>query len=125
MFRKQKDAALKPEGYTQKPKVEIPITYIDNDRCPGLKMGGYLNQTKRSLTVRIGDSDDYDKVPSRVVVSLLQCGGNAKIKAGFIDIPSDCNIHVVDPPKTHLASIIGKKGVVAQVEEVEDDDFAI
>ena len=44
---------IEPEGYKHKPKVEIPIIYIDDDRCPNvLKMGGYLNQAKRSLTVR-------------------------------------------------------------------------
>ena len=116
---------IEPEGYKQKPKVEIPISYVDEDRCPGLKLGGYLNQAKRSLTVRIGDSDDYDKVPSRIIISLLECGANAKIKTGRIDIPDDCNVHVLDPPKTHLASIIGRKGKAADVEEASSDDFAI
>lgn len=116
---------VEPEGYKQKPKVEVPISYIDEDRCPGLKLGGYLNQAKRSLTVRIGDSDDYDKVPSRIIISLLECGANAKIKTGLIEIPDDCNVRVVDPPKTHLASIIGRKGKAAEVEEDSSDDFAI
>jgi large subunit ribosomal protein L25 len=116
---------VEPEGYKQKPKVKIPISYIDEDRCPGLKLGGYLNQAKRSLTVRIGDSDDYDKVPSRIIISLLECGANAKIKTGRIDIPDDCNVHVLDSPKTHLASIIGRKGKAASVEEDTNDDFAI
>ena len=116
---------IEPEGYKHKPKVEIPIIYIDDDRCPGLKMGGYLNQAKRSLTVRIGDSDDYDKIPSRIVISLLECGANAKIKTGRIDIPKECNVHVIDPPKTHLASIIGRKGKAEDVEGEGGDDFTI
>ena len=88
-------------------------------------MGGYLNQAKRSLTVRIGDSDDYDKIPSRIVISLLECGANAKIKTGRIDIPKECNVHVIDPPKTHLASIIGRKGKAEGVEGEGGDDFTI
>ena len=31
---------VEPEGFKHKPKVEVPITYIDKDRCPGLKLGG-------------------------------------------------------------------------------------
>ena len=114
---------VEPEGYKHKPKVEVPITYIDKDRCPGLKLGGYLNQAKRSLTVRIGEGDDYDKVPSQITISLLECGANAKIKTGRIDIPDDCNVKVLDPPKTHLASIIGRKGKAAEVEKGDDEDL--
>ena len=114
---------VEPEGFKHKPKVEVPITYIDQDRCPGLKLGGYLNQSKRSLTVRIGENEDYDKVPSQITISLLECGANAKIKTGRIDIPDDCNIKVLDPPKTHLASIIGRKGKAAEVESGGGDDL--
>ena len=80
-----------------------------------------MNQAKRLWTVRIGENE---LTKSHLKwISLLECGANAKIKTGRIDIPDDCNVQVIDPPKTHLASIIGRKGKAAEVESGGDDDL--
>ena len=106
------------------PKVSISVSYVDHDRCPGLKLGGYLNQAKRDVMCRIHGTD-YDKIPSGFVLSLAKFESLDRVRVGDVTLPAEASetLELLDNPTVHLASIVGRKGKAAEVdagEEVEE-----
>ena len=69
-------------------KVEIPIRVINKELSPGIKEGGLLNQTTRSLSVEIKPRD----IPEDIVVDIaeLMIGGEIFIKD--LTLPEDCDL---------------------------------
>ena len=114
------DRAVKP------PKIAIPVSYVDEDRCPGLKLGGYLNQDKRFVKCEIVGSD-FDSIPSQFVVSLLNLETVDRIKVlDVVGAASEAaGISLVDKPNVHLASIVGRKGKAAEAEEDDEEELFI
>jgi len=65
-------------------EVEVPVEFVNEDRCPGLRAGGVLNIVRRAIEVEA----PIDAIPEKIVVDL----------AGF-EIGDSVHIsHVTLPP---------------------------
>ena len=64
--------------------VTVPVVFIDQERCPGLRRGGILNVVRHGVEMVCS----VDNIPERLVVSL----------AG-VDIGDSIHIHAVEMPE--------------------------
>ena len=80
--------------------LDIPVKFINNDDCPGLKVGGVLNIVRRKVELKC----PADNIPEEIIVDLKGLEIGTSIKISFIKLPEN-----VTP------TIIGRDFVVATV----------
>ena len=65
--------------------LEIPVKFINNDNCPGLKRGGVLNIVRRKVELKC----PTENIPTELVVDLGGLEIGASIKISFIKLPEN------------------------------------
>ena len=80
--------------------LEIPVKFINEDDCPGLKVGGVLNIVRRKVELKC----PADKIPEEIIVDLKGLEIGTSIKISFVKLPEN-----VTP------TIIGRDFVIATV----------
>jgi large subunit ribosomal protein L25 len=80
--------------------LEIPVKFINNDDCPGLKVGGVLNIVRRKVELKC----PAENVPEEIIVDLMGLEIGTSIKISSIKLPEN-----VTP------TIIGRDFVIATV----------
>jgi len=80
--------------------LEIPVRFINNDDCPGLKVGGVLNIVRRKVELRC----PADNIPEEIIVDLKGLEIGFSIKISFVKLPEN-----VTP------TIVGRDFVIATV----------
>ena len=80
--------------------LEIPVKFINNDDCPGLKVGGVLNIVRRKVELKC----PADNIPEEIIVDLKGLEIGTSIKISFIRLPEN-----VTP------TIVGRDFVIATV----------
>jgi len=80
--------------------LEIPVKFINNDDCPGLKVGGVLNIVRRKVELKC----PAENVPEEIIVDLMGLEIGTSIKISSIKLPEK-----VTP------TIIGRDFVIATV----------
>ena len=87
-------------------RVDIPVHFINQDTCPGIKAGGTLNVVHHTIEMRV----PADAIPEALVVDLGKAGINESIHIGSIALPegckpimreSDMTIATIAPPLTY------------------------
>ena len=80
--------------------LEIPVKFINNDDCPGLKVGGVLNIVRRKIDLKC----PADNIPEEIIVDLkgLEIGTSIKISS-------------VKLPENVTPTIVGRDFVIATV----------
>ena len=63
--------------------LEIPVKFINNDKCPGLKRGGVLNIVRRKVELRC----PTESIPKELVVDLENLDIGSSIKISYIKLP--------------------------------------
>jgi len=80
--------------------LEIPVKFINNNDCPGLKVGGVLNIVRRKVELKC----PADNIPEEIIVDLKGLEIGSSIKISSIKLPEN-----VTP------TIIGRDFVIATV----------
>jgi len=80
--------------------LEIPVKFINNDDCPGLKVGGVLNIVRRKIELKC----PADNIPEEIIIDLKGLEIGTSIKISFVKLPENVT------PK-----IIGRDFVIATV----------
>jgi len=80
--------------------LEIPVKFINNSECPGLKVGGVLNIVRRKIELKC----PAENIPEEIIVDLMGLEIGTSIKISSIKLPEN-----VTP------TIIGRDFVVATV----------
>ena len=80
--------------------LDIPVKFINNDDCPGLKVGGVLNIVRRKIELKC----PADNIPEEIIIDLKGLEIGTSIKISFIKLPEN-----VTP------TIIGRDFVIATV----------
>ena len=80
--------------------LEIPVKFINNDDCPGLKVGGVLNIVRRKVELKC----PAEKIPEDIIVDLKGLEIGTSIKISSIKLPENVN-----------PTIIGRDFVIATV----------
>jgi len=65
--------------------LEIPVKFINDDDCPGLKVGGVLNIVRRKIELKC----PADKIPEEIVIDLNGLEIGTSIKISFIKLPEN------------------------------------
>ena len=65
--------------------LEIPVKFINNDLCPGLKRGGVLNIVRRKVELRC----PAENIPNELVVDLEGLDIGTSIKISSINLPEN------------------------------------
>ncbi len=83
--------------------VMIPLHFIGEDKCPGIKKGGILNAVRREIELLC----DIDHIPSfiEIDVSSLEIGGNIHIHD--IELPKETK-PVIDDRDFTIVTIAGR-----------------
>jgi large subunit ribosomal protein L25 len=63
--------------------VNIPVKFINNENCPGLKMGGVLNIVRRKIELRCA----AENIPAEIVVDLANKEMNESIHMSSVKLP--------------------------------------
>jgi large subunit ribosomal protein L25 len=88
---------------TSRVKLNIPVRYINEDKSPGIKLGGVLNVIVHSLEVTCTPTS----IPHEFIVDLTGTEANKSIHLDALSFPE--GVVAVDPLKDHtLASIVNK-----------------
>ena len=80
--------------------LEVPVKFINNSDCPGLKVGGVLNIVRRKVELKC----PAENIPEEIIVDLKGLEIGTSIKISFIKLPEN-----VTP------TIIGRDFVIATV----------
>ena len=80
--------------------LDIPVKFINNDECPGLKVGGVLNIVRRKVELRC----PADNIPEEIIIDLKGLEIGTSIKISFVKLPDN-----VKP------TIVGRDFVIATV----------
>ena len=72
--------------------LEIPVKFINNEECPGLKVGGVLNIVRRKVELRC----PADKIPEEIIVDLKGLEIGTSIKISFVKLPENVSPTIVD-----------------------------
>ena len=80
--------------------LEIPVKFINNNECPGLKVGGVLNIVRRKVELKC----PAEKIPEEIIVDLKGLEIGTSIKISSITLPEN-----VTP------TILGRDFVIATV----------
>jgi large subunit ribosomal protein L25 len=69
-------------------RVEVPVHFINQDICPGLKKGGSLNIVRHAIGMRV----PADAIPEAVVADLASLQINDSVHIDAIPLPEGCKL---------------------------------
>jgi len=97
-----------------KVSVPVPLKFLGEDACPGIRQGGILNPVHHSLNLSVG----YQNIPHEIEidVSKLNLGGAIHLKD--IQLPEDVSVLGVSAEET-LVSILHPAGAESETKEGE------
>ena len=106
--------------------LEIPVKFINNEDCPGLKIGGVLNIVRR----KVGLKCPAENIPEEIIIDLKGLEIGTSIKISFIKLPENVTPTITDRDfviATVAAPTVLKepeKATEAAVEGVEGGEVA-
>lgn len=103
-------------GKNTKVTVEIPVHYINEEECPGIKVGGVLNVVRHTLEVACR----ADAIPEAFEIDLTGLEIEDVVHASKIDLPDGVELTVTDRDPTMCS--IAAPTVSAAADEDEDGE---
>ncbi len=98
--------------------VEVPVTFINEEECPGLRRGGVLNIVRHAVELNC----QADAIPAELVIDLIEADIGDSIHISHISLPDGANPTITDRDFTVVT--IAAPTVATEVEEetVEDGE---
>ena len=72
--------------------LDIPVKFINNDACPGLKVGGVLNIVRRKVELKC----PADYIPEEIIIDLKDLEIGTSIKISFVKLPENVKPTITD-----------------------------
>ena len=72
--------------------LEIPVKFINDEECPGLKVGGVLNIVRRKVELKC----PADNIPEEIIVDLKGLEIGTSIKISSVKLPENVKPTIVD-----------------------------
>ena len=110
---------------TTKVNVEIPVEFLNQDKCPGLKKGGVLNTVRRLVELTCNASN----IPSKLEFDLIESEIGDAVKISNIQLPEgvvptisdrDFVIATLVPPTVEVETKTVETGEEGAAEGTED-----
>ena len=96
--------------------VEVPVEFINEDKCPGLKVGGVLNVVRHEVEV----SCRPDQMPSSLTLDLEGWNVGDSIHISAIVLPEGVTPTITDRDFT-VATIAAPSSMKSEASESEDE----
>lgn len=97
-------------------KMEVPVVYTNKESCIGVKRGGYFNTVRRSLTLLC----PVDNLPRKIEIDVTDMPISTSLKAKEAPLPEGAKL--IGDPEFVIASIIGKRGKSADIDEPTEEE---
>lgn len=101
--------------------VDIPVHFINEEKCPGIRAGGVLNVVRHTVEMTV----PADAIPDALVIDLAKAQVGDSIHISAIEIPAGCAPTITDRDFT-VATIAAPGGGASSdgddEEEVEDEE---
>ena len=95
-------------------KIDIPLSFINENKAPGIKLGGVLNILCRSISVKCAP----DKIPGSIEIDLSGKMIGQSIHINDIKLPQDIKIAAHEEENFTIATI---SSVHDDIEELKDE----
>ncbi|MDB1135288.1 50S ribosomal protein L25/general stress protein Ctc [Candidatus Anaplasma sp. TIGMIC] len=80
-------------------KIEVPLVFLNENKCAGVKQGGVLNVMHRSLLIRCSP----DHIPKNIEVDLLDVAIGHSLHVSDLKLPSTMNVVMKEEDPVILA----------------------
>jgi large subunit ribosomal protein L25 len=97
--------------------VEVPVEFLNEDTCPGLRQGGVLNVVRYAVEV----SCRPDLIPNSIVVDLAGAEMGDSLHISAVELPEGVTATITDRDFT-IATIAAPTVVVDEDPDAEDAD---
>ncbi len=98
--------------------LEIPVKFINNETCPGLKRGGVLNIVRRKVELKC----PTENIPTELVVDLEGLEIGASIKISSINLPE--NVKQTIQGRDFVIATVAAPTVFKEPEKPAEDESA-
>ena len=95
--------------------VEVPVSFINDDICPGIKKGGVLNVVRYNVEL----SCPADAIPENIVVDLSEADTGDSIHISAVTLSEDVTPTITDRDFT-IATIAAPAGITEEADETEE-----
>lgn len=89
--------------------VEVPVVFLNQDKSPGLKIGGTLNIVRHAVEV----SCRADSIPESIVVDLAGVGINQSVHISAVSLPAGVTPTITDRDFT-IATVVAPSGLKSE-----------
>ncbi len=72
--------------------LDIPVKFTNEDKCPGLKVGGVLNIVRRKVELKC----PADNIPEEIIIDLDGLEIGTSIKISFVKLPENVKPTILD-----------------------------
>lgn len=103
-------------GKGAKIAVEIPVVFLNEETCPGLKVGGVLNVVRYSVELNC----PADNIPEQVELDLAEAQMNDSLHISEVKLP-DGVTPVIDDRDFTIATIAAPAALRSEGSEAEDE----
>ncbi|MAB00612.1 MAG: 50S ribosomal protein L25/general stress protein Ctc [Stappia sp.] len=97
--------------------VDVPVHFINEEKCPGIKQGGVLNVVRHTVEMTV----PADSIPEALIVDLSTVKAGDSIHISAIDVPAGCTPTITDRDFT-VATIAAPGGGAGEDEEETADE---
>lgn len=94
--------------------VEIPVQFLNEDICPGIKKGGVLNIVRHAVEMNV----PADNIPEALVIDLAKSQPGDTLHISAVTLPEGCQPTITDRDFT-IATIAAPAGVKEKDETEE------
>ncbi len=98
--------------------LEIPVKFINNETCPGLKRGGVLNIVRRKVELKC----PTENIPTELIVDLEGLEIGASIKISSINLPE--NVKQTIQGRDFVIATVAAPTVFKEPEKPAEDEAA-
>ena len=96
--------------------VEIPVNFINEDTCPGLKAGGVLNVVRHTVEVNVPATS----IPEGFEIDLEPFNVGDSINISAVDLPEDVEPTITDRDFT-IATIATPAALRSESDDADDE----
>ena len=90
--------------------LEIPVKFINNSDCPGLKVGGVLNIVRRKIELKC----PAENIPEEIIVDLKGLEIGTSIKISSITLPENVTPTIMKEPEKPAEGVAAEGAEVAE-----------
>jgi large subunit ribosomal protein L25 len=96
--------------------VEVPVVFVGEENCPGLRQGGVLNIVRHAIEMRASP----DRIPESVEIDLSSYNIGDSVHISSVKLPDDVELTITD--RDFTVATIAAPTVNVEVEESDEED---